>query len=238
MNPTADHPRIPYLVDFIRSELQRLADPTRAAEMQRYMKTDQPFYGVRAPLRKKIFREAKMSSPLTCRVDYETAILDLWSGSHREEMFMALEVAERFKIFHTEESWPLFEQLVATAPHWDTLDWLASNIIGPLVLRNRALETHLIAWSDSPNLWVRRAALLGHLKHKEKTNTALLAATIRKLAGEKEFFIRKAIGWVLRDYSYTDPEWVDSFVREHQDELSGLSRREALKHLCRQTNRP
>ena len=156
---TADPSFILPLVRLIRSELQRNADPAKAAEMQRYMKTSQPFYGVQTPLRKEIFRRAQKIVPLTCRADYEATIRELWTGTFREEMYMALEVAGGFKSFHTEDSWPLYEKLVATATHWDTLDWLASRIIGPLVQRNRALEIHLIAWSDSPNLWVRRASL-------------------------------------------------------------------------------
>jgi DNA alkylation repair enzyme len=154
---TKNHPFIPPLVHLIRSELQRHADSANAAAMQRYMKTTQPFYGVPSPLRKELFRQALKIAPLTCRADYETAIRQLWSGTCREEMYMALEVAE-IKTFHTEESWPLYEKLVETAPHWDTLDWLAGRIVGPLVLRNRNLEKHLVTWSDSPNLWVRRAS--------------------------------------------------------------------------------
>ncbi len=234
MKITADHAAISHLVHFIRNELQRHTDPNRAAEMQRYMKTNQPFYGVPTPLRKEIFRQARKIAPLACRADYEAAIRELWCGTFREEMYMALEVAGGLKRFHSEESWPLYQDLVATATHWDTLDWLASRIVGPLVLRNRALERDLIDWSDSPKLWVRRASLLAHLKHKDQTNTELLTATILKLAGEKEFFIRKAIGWVLRDYSYTNPAWVEAFVEQHKGSLSGLSCREALKQLHRQ----
>ena len=222
--------QLPHLVILIRSELQRHADPNKAVETQ-------PFYGVQSQLRKELFRQARKAATPGNRADYEATVRELWSGESREEMYMALEVAEGIKRFHTEESWPLYEEMVATATHWDTLDWLSSHIIGPLVLHNRELEKNLVAWSDSPNLWVRRASLLSHLKHKTETNRALLAATILKLAGEKEFFIRKAIGWVLRDFSYTDPAWVESFVRDHENQLSGLSCREALKHLQRVSTR-
>lgn len=236
MKISASPSPIPPLVHFIRSELARHAAPGKVAEMQRYMKTTQPFYGVATPLRKEIFRQARGAYPLESRSDYEAAVRELWTGNFREEMYMALEVAG-IKVFHSEPSWPLYEELVATASHWDTLDWLASRIVGPLVLRNRALERHLIAWSDSPKLWVRRASLLAHLKHKDQTNTDLLAATVLKLADEKDFFIRKAIGWVLRDYSYTNPAWVEAFVEQHTSRLSVLSRREALKQLRRQAAR-
>ena len=113
------------------------------------------------------------------------------------------------------------------------MDWLSSNLIGRLVDKYRHFEKELWEWTADNNFWVRRASLLAHLKHKEKTNIKLLPQTILKLAHEKEFFIRKAIGWVLRQYSYTDPGWVIQFVQNHEDKLSGLSKREALKALKR-----
>jgi 3-methyladenine DNA glycosylase AlkD len=125
----------------------------------------------------------------------------------------------------------LYERLVRSAPHWDTLDWIAAKLISPLVRQHREFEAELIKWSADDNFWVRRAALLAHLHHKEETNTDLLGQTILRLCHEKEFFIRKAIGWVLRDYAYTDPAWVRAFVAAHETELSGLSRREALKQI-------
>ncbi len=226
------------LVTFIRSELQRAADPEKAAGMQAYMKTDQPFYGVQTPRRKAIFREARRRFAIAGRGEYEEVVDELWRGAGREEMYQALEVAGGYREFHDERSWDLYEKLVHSATHWDTLDWLATRIVGPLVLGNRALEQKLVEWSESDNLWVRRASLLAHLKHKDRTNTRLLAETILRLAPETGFFIRKAIGWVLRDYAYTDPGWVARFVEVHHQALSGLSRREALKHIDRRPQAP
>jgi 3-methyladenine DNA glycosylase AlkD len=148
-------------------------------------------------------------------------------------MYQAIELAQFYKCYHDERAWPLFQKLVYEASHWDTLDWIAGRLISPLVRRYRHFESELIQWTQADSLWVRRAALLAHLHHGNDTNTKLLSETILKLAPEKEFFIRKAIGWVLRDVSAADPQWVKNFVYDHQTKLSGLSRREALKRISR-----
>lgn len=222
------------IITAIREDLRKAANPQKAREMQAYMKTDQPFYGVPARERRHIFRAAVKKHPINSRQQYEQVILELWQGTHREEMYQALEVAERYKSYRDAASLLLYERLIETSPNWDTLDWIAGKLVSQLVLSNRRLEDRLIEWSESPNLWVRRAALLAHLRHREQTNTALLSDTILKLAHEKDFFIRKAIGWVLRDYSYANPQWVKRFVENYADRLSALIRREALKRINRQ----
>lgn len=221
------------ITKYIKNELKQHGDAKKAPQMQAYMKTDQPFYGVQSKQRKHIFRDAIKMFPIISRDSWEKVILELWNGTHREEMYQALEIAERYKKYHDETAWNLFEKLLRSATNWDTVDWLSSNLIGRLVEKYRHFEKQLVAWSNDDNFWVRRASLLAHLKHKEKTNAKLLANTILKLSQEEEFFIRKAIGWVLRQYSYTDPEWVLQFVKNHEDKLSGLSKREALKALNR-----
>ncbi|MEE9189359.1 MAG: DNA alkylation repair protein [Candidatus Neomarinimicrobiota bacterium] len=226
MNPKR-HP----LVVTIRTELTKAGDSDKAAAMQAYMKTDQKFYGVQANPRRTIFRHAKKRYPISKWNDYDQLILELWNGEYREEMYQALEIAETYKQFRLEKSWNLYEGLVRTATNWDTLDWIAAKLIGELVLEYRQFESVLKQWIEDENFWVRRAALLAHLKHKRHTNTKLLAYTIQKLAHEKEFFIRKAIGWVLRNYAYTDPAWVKRFVARNGSILSNLSIREAIKNL-------
>jgi len=158
-------------------------------------------------------------------------IFDLWSGIYREEMYLALDVAELVKPYRDLESWPIYLDLLRTAPWWDTLDWIAGKIMSLLILEHRELEGELIQWRVDENMWVRRASLLAHLKHKAYTNTTLLGETVVMLAHEEEFFIRKAIGWVLREYSKTDPVWVGAFVEMHENELSSLSKRESMKYV-------
>ncbi len=223
------------ITKYIKNELLSNCDPLKALQMQAYMKTKQQFYGVQSKLRKQIFRDAIKRHPISSQEEWEKVIIELWNGKHREEMYHALEVAEKYKKYHTENAWQLFEKLLRTATNWDTVDWLSSNLIGRLVEKYRYLENDIWIWTYDDNFWVRRASLLVHLKHKEETNIRLLSQTILKLAHEKEFFIRKAIGWVLRQYSYTNPEWVVQFVEQYEDKLSGLSKREALKAIKRKT---
>lgn len=218
-------------VKLVKAKLEQSADPIKAPQMQAYMKTSQPFYGVQAVERKKQISEIKKQIPLSSFDEYQTVILQLWQSPHREEMYQALEVAERFRQFRTPKAMPLYEYLLETASNWDTLDWIASKLVGELVLKHNELESSLIKWRKHSNFWLRRAALLAQLKHKKDTNLQLLADTITTLMHEKEFFIRKAIGWVLRELSKTNPDWVSMFVSQHETQLSGLSKREALKYL-------
>ncbi|MFK5921529.1 MAG: DNA alkylation repair protein [Verrucomicrobiota bacterium] len=207
-------------------------NPAKAAPMQAYMKTDQPFYGIQAKQRKSIFKQCIAEHPLLDLNEYQEVIRTLWDGEHREDRYQALEVAEHFKKFRKVESWPLYENLILTASHWDTLDWIAGKLISSLVLIDPPrFEPKLIAWSHHDRMWVRRASLLAHLHHGDDTNRDLLGDTIRLLMPEKEFFIRKAIGWVLRDFANTDPLWVIQYARKYEEDLSRFSRSEALKHL-------
>ncbi len=219
------------LVIALRQAMSEAADPTKASSMQAYMKTDQPFYGVQAGPRRQIFRAARKQYPIRSREEYEENIRDLWGGVYREEMYLALDLAEGAKAYRDLASWPLYVDLMRTATNWDTLDWIAAGLLGDLLRHHREKEAEVRTWVDDNNLWVRRTALLIHLKHKHETNLPMLSAAILHLAPEKEFFIRKAIGWVLRETAKTDPDWVRAFVTDHTAQLSGLSVREAMKHL-------
>ena len=215
----------------VRQKMIALANPEKARSMKAYMKNIQEFYGIQTQPHRALFKETKKRFPLQTRGEYEQVILELWAGKFREEVYMAIEVAENFRKFLNFGSWPIYEQVINEADWWDTLDWIAARLVSPLVLKHREIEETLIKWRTAKNFWVRRASLLAHIKHKSQTNTRLLAETILQLADEKEFFIRKAIGWVLREYSKTNPRWVREFVETHQMKLSGLSKREALKRI-------
>ena len=227
MHPSATHP----LVTYLRQAMSDAGDPAQAPAMQAYMKTDQPFYGVQAGPRREIFRAALKQHPIRSREEYGNTVRDLWGGVYREEMYLALDLAQQAKVYRDLASWPLYVEMMRTATNWDTLDWIAATLLGDLLCQHREKETEVRAWVDDANLWVRRTSLLIHLKHKGETNLPMLSAAILHLAPEKEFFIRKAIGWVLREYAKTDPDWVRAFVDDHREQLSGLSVREALKNL-------
>ncbi|MBF0239592.1 MAG: DNA alkylation repair protein [SAR324 cluster bacterium] len=224
-------------LEFIRHVLEEQADPEISRGMGAYMKTNQKCYGVKAPERRQIFRKARLRFPVKTFDEYRELILALWQGESREEMYMALDVAEYYKKFQTNDAMDLYEKLLETATNWDLVDPIAGSLVSRLVMKNRAHEARLQQWLHSENFWFRRSALLAHLRHQDTTNVSLMEYSIIQLMHEKEFFIRKAIGWVLRGYSYVDPEWVQAFVKQHENELSGLSKREALKAIHRKASR-
>ncbi|MDO6498659.1 DNA alkylation repair protein [Photobacterium sanguinicancri] len=217
------------MVIFMQQRLVEVSNKDDAIAMQAYMKIQQPFYGVKSPARKEVFKQARAHTPVDDFANYRRLVLWLWSGTHREELYLAMDVAEYYKKFRTQEAFDIYEEMLETADNWDTVDKLASNLIGGLVKEHREFEIKLMAWRTSENMWLRRASLLAHLKHKADTNLPLLEETILMLAHEKEFFIQKAIGWVLREYSKTNPDFVNNFIHEHRTVLAPLSQREAMK---------
>ncbi len=206
-------------------------DKERAVPMQRYMKTEQPFFGIPKPLRAQLLREALQSYPVTDTQHYDLTVRTLWQHSHREAKYAAMDIAMRYKRWINDEHWTLYCHLVSTADWWDTLDLIASNLIGPCLLANRRHQTELDNWAKAERLWTRRASLLAHLKHKEQTDKNALKRTILTLTEDGQFFIQKAIGWALREYSKTNAEWVDAFIAQHGNKLSKLAIREGSKYL-------
>ena len=214
---------------FLVTQLREHSDENIAGQMKAYLKSEYAFFGVQAPLRKKLFRQARSDFSLDNRQDYEQLVTELWLSSHRETQYQALEVAQAYKPWFTPDSMPLYEMMLSSAESWDTVDWLAISIIGPLLLLEPALKQKMSVWRNSDNVWLRRSAVIVHNKHKAQTDVTLLSETILCLAHDKDFFIRKAIGWALREYSRTDCQWVELFVEQNSSLLSPLSQREALK---------
>ena len=200
------------------------------------MKSDMPYFGVGVPQCRRLAGAVFRTHPLPDARAWAAAVLDLWrSAAHREERYAAVELL----LFRRYSSWleparvPLIEELVVTGAWWDYVDAIAGRGVGTMLAAHpRPMKAVLRAWARDDNIWKRRAAILAQLKSKCATDTKLLADVIRPSIGESEFFLRKGIGWALREYSKTDPAWVLAFVRAHP-ELSDLSRREALTHLER-----
>jgi len=219
------------LVGFVRGRLSRLADARKAREMAAYMKTDMPFYGVQKPDRVPIGRELLVRYPLETRQAYEQMITALWSQPHREEKYIAIFLALAYPRFITPASLPLY-RLIIDGGWWDFVDDIAIRLVGPLVLNDRQRMGPLMnRWVADRNMWIRRSAILCHLKHADQTDHVQLFDHCLRRAHETEFFIRKAIGWALRGYAYTAPARVRAFLHRNRDTLSPLSLREAAKHL-------
>jgi 3-methyladenine DNA glycosylase AlkD len=217
---------------FVQTELKALADPAKAVDMQAYMKTDMPFYGVPKPARAPIFRQLVHEFPPADRDGYQGLVLGLWNLSHREEKYLALGVAQHFRKFVDTVSLPLYRRLIVEGAWWDFVDAVAIHLIGHLVVNHPAEAwPEVDTWIDHPDMWLRRSAIICQVGAKGRTDAERLFAYSEGRLAEKEFFIRKAIGWALRDYARTDPEAVAGFVTTHRDRLSGLSFREATKHI-------
>lgn len=214
--------------------LAAAADPVKAPQMAAYMKTDMPFYGVQKPQRQVIERELKKAFRPATRDEYREAIELLWNRPHREEKYTALFIARSYKAFIDWESMDLYEHLVRTGAWWDFVDEVATRLIGHVGMSEPERVGPLMdTWIDDGDMWIRRVAIIFQLKHKGATDTERLERYCLERAHETEFFIRKAIGWALREHSKTDPAWVKRFLLAHRDELSGLSFREGAKQLRR-----
>jgi 3-methyladenine DNA glycosylase AlkD len=217
---------------YLATELARVGDPARAAAMAQYMKSDMPFYGVPKPERTEIYREMRKRFPITTRAGYQTAVRALWAQPYREEKYCAIRLAVDHPRYVTIGTVPLYRQMIIEGGWWDFVDDIAARLVGKVLLDDRArMHPKLDRWIDDPNMWIRRTAILSQLKHKAATDQDQLFGYCLKRADEKEFFIRKAIGWALREYAKTEPDGVRAFALEHRERLSGLSFREATKHL-------
>jgi 3-methyladenine DNA glycosylase AlkD len=222
------------LIAAIRRELRRRADPAKAPQMQAYMKSAMPYLGVQTPGLREACRTAFAAHPLATPERWRETALALWrSAKYREERLAALLLTgeRRYAAWQTPDTLPMYEELIVTGAWWDYVDLIASRRLGPLLRRHPArMARTMRAWSRSRDLWKRRASILCQLSFKRDTDLALLYDCIEPNLDDREFFIRKAIGWALRQYAWTDPEEVRRYVTRNRARLSALSVREALKH--------
>ena len=220
------------LVEYVQAELTARADPEKAPKMAAYLKTDMPFYGVQAAGCREIVRDLKKQFAPQSPDEYRHMVETLWSLPHREEKYVAISFARSHQQFITLEQLDLYRRLIVEGAWWDFVDTVASGLVGRVLLADReGLRPTLDEWIDGNDMWLRRAAIISQLDHKDQTDVDMLFDYCLRRAHEKEFFIRKAIGWALRQYARTDPDAITTFLLEHRDELSGLSFREAAKHL-------
>lgn len=220
------------LVDQIRAELRAVADPERAPQMQAYMKSRLPFLGVPVPDVRRLARELAGHHPFASRSDLETTVSALWTEARfREERYAATALLDTrsARALRSPDLLALYRELIVSGAWWDHVDELARRV-GELRARwPEVITPELRRWTVAEDVWLRRASIICQLGAGRDTDLELLAAAIEANAGAREFFLRKAIGWALRDYARVDPQWVRGFVAAH--DLSPLSRREALKHL-------
>jgi 3-methyladenine DNA glycosylase AlkD len=212
-----------------------VAEPARAAGAQAYMKSAMPFLGVPAVPLRAACRRLFSTLPLPSAAAWRREVLGLWRGArYREERYAALELTgvRAAGSFQDLDALPMYEEMIVSGAWWDYVDYLAKNRVGTLLRRfPRPMRKAMLAWSRDDDVWKRRTSILCQLAFKEDTDLDLLYACIAPSLASREFFLRKAIGWALRQYAWTDPREVKRYVRENGHRLSGLSRREALKNV-------
>ena len=201
--------------------------------MSKYMKGHFYFFGIKNPLRQTIMREWWREQSIKNEYDLKCLISSLWKLDKREFQYVALDFGKRFKRLFTPESIPFIRECVTTKSWWDTVDTVASHFTGAVVYQYPKTGKVMDKWIDDENMWICRAAILHQLNFKERTNADRVFRYCEKRMHESEFFIRKAIGWALRQYSYVDGNAVFQFVKDNKSELSTLSKIEALKALKR-----
>nr|WP_243850220.1 DNA alkylation repair protein [Modestobacter marinus] len=206
--------------------MRAAADPARGRGMQAYLKTAEPCLGVRLPEVRRIVRAAAEKAP----PDVESAAGRLWrEASAREERHAALALTGLPVARGDLSLLPLYREMITTGAWWDLVDGVQPRVRDLLLAHPAQLRPVLQGWARSPDRWLRRSAVIAQLGARERTDTALLAEVVEVNAADPEVFVRKAIGWALREHTKTDPDWVRRFLAEH--ELSPLSRREAARHL-------
>lgn len=218
----------------IQSELSRAGNTVIALGQKKYMKSEIPYWGVQSPELKIICAKIFKDHPPINNSEYRNVIIYLFNNAEkREEWYVAMNYALNFNKYKIEKNIDVYMKIVCISQWWDVVDSVAQNLIGRTLLDSPNLHSYLHNWIINDNMWVRRTALLAQLKYKEKTEFELLVELILQVCNETEFFIRKAIGWALRQYSYTNPEAVENFIGKYKNRLSNLSKREGMKVIKR-----
>ena len=207
------------------------ADPGRAEGNRAYMRDQFPFLGIPTPKRRALSREILAGLPALTVNDLERTARACWELSEREYQYFAVDLLVRYAKRLEPEFLTTVHHLITTRSWWDTVDALASNVVGPIVAAHPEAVATMEDWLVDENMWLARTAILHQLGYKERTDTARLFRYCLVRADHRDFFIRKAIGWALRQYAWTDPAAVREFVSAHAAELSPLSIREATKNL-------
>ena len=210
-------------------EMIRHKNEEQAQKMSKYMLNKFEYIGIKTPERREIFKIFFKEYKNEEKIDWEF-VNKCWENKYREFQYVAADYLKNMKDKLTIDDIPKFKQLILKKSWWDTIDNLDMTI-GALGLKDSNVNKILLEWSLDENIWLKRIAIDHQLLRKEKTNTELLEKILKNNLGQTEFFINKAIGWALRDYSKTNPEWVKNFIEENRENMAKLSIKEASKYL-------
>ncbi len=222
----------------LRARFEANANAENAAAQKAYMKSSMDFYGLKMPVLRSLYRETLKEEEATGKLPWEDArdtALALWrTAKAREERHAAIELTgiKRHRKQLTIETLPVFDEMITTGAWWDYVDVLAAHRLGAIFEQDEEAVTQAMRqWSVDGDLWRRRSAIICQLRRKAETDQGLLEEAILANVDRKEFWLRKAIGWALREYGKTEPDWVRAFVAQQEDRLSPLSRKEAVRLL-------
>jgi 3-methyladenine DNA glycosylase AlkD len=212
----------------LQEELEAHRNEKIAHEQSAYMRNLFSFYGIKTTERRAIAKPFIEKRFLPSKQEAKNIVMQLWQLPQREYHYVAQELMEKYKTQFEQHDIELFEYMITTNSWWDTVDFIAAKLVGAYFKKYpKQKEVYCKKWLASNNMWLQRTAVIFQLKYKETTDVLLLQKVIQSLLGSKEFFINKAIGWALREYSKTNPLWVVQFVENTT--LNNLSKKEALR---------
>ncbi len=217
-------------IEVLAKSFKLNADSDDAGQIAAYMKNRLKFFGIKAQARRELSNDFVEKIGLPEFRDLETLVLKLFDLREREFHHFAIEVCGKYKSKWQAKTISLFEKMAVTNSWWDSVDSINIFCIRPYFAMFPEYNYSITqSWIDSKNIWLQRLSIICQLRLTDKTDKMLLSRNIRQLAGSDEFFVQKAIGWALRDYWRTEPEWVKAFVKK--SDLKPLSKREALKYV-------
>ncbi|MGI9597001.1 MAG: DNA alkylation repair protein [Acidimicrobiales bacterium] len=220
-------------INALRVALEAEAKPDQVEQMAAYMKNHFAFLGVKAPQIRLAAKPILAAGKQAERSDLVDFVDRCWEQPEREFQYVGCQMLRKWVAKLERDNIDDLKRFITTKSWWDTVDSLAAWSVGPLVRANPDLVTVMDDWIESDNIWVARTAIIHQLGFKSDTDADRLFRYAERRAEDSEFFIRKAIGWALRQYARENPDDVVSFVEANEDRLSGLSKREALKHFDR-----
>jgi len=230
MSP-AETPLAVEMLDRLTRVYGAAGDPKRAVQMAAYMRDQFPFLGIPAPFQRALARQVLAGLGRPGEADLRSVALGCWALPEREYQYFACDWLRRHVRVCSAGFIDVVARLITTKPWWDTVDTLAANVVGPLVAAHPGLASTMDGWAAGDELWLIRAAILHQLRYRESTDADRLFRYCTGQADHPDFFVRKAIGWALREYAKTDPDAVRGYVRANRHRLSPLTVREAVKNL-------
>ena len=216
------------LLDLI-TDLEENRNELLAESMSKYMQDKFRFLGVRGATRTEIYKKYFPDARKTKTIDWDF-VENCWNKEEREFQYAVVYYLKAMQKFLKREDISKLKYLIVTKSWWDTVDLLAK-VIGSLVIRIEGYDKIMLEWSKDSNIWLKRVAILYQLSLKDKVDEIILDKILVNNLGDNEFFINKAIGWALRDYSKFNPEWVREFIKKNKDNMANLSIREASKYI-------